>query len=421
MKNAKHTPTAPKVFAAATSCVLAAVLACALVLPGAAYAAPKDDLAAAQKEQQESARAAAQAQAQMAAAQQEIEQSAADYNQAQEKLDEVQFKIKANSDRIAELQVLIPAQQEASDQAFSAMYKMQNEGVGLLDVILSSKDLGSFFTNLQYLNHVQERNLASIRRLSALQTELTHAQADLKDQKAQAEEDAAAADEALKKAQAARVAAQQAAAEQQRKEAEAAKKVEAAKKAVAKAEKAKEEAAKEAARKAQEEAERAQAEAQADQLASSGQSNEGSNLANKPSDEDEAMETPTADQADWSTSKAAFVAKWAPRIDAYLGSAPLGGQGATFAAAAWDYGVDPRWSPAISCVESTKGRYCFRSHNAWGWGSSSWSSWEEAIDAHVGGLSRGYGYTITQAAARKYCPPNWRHWYNTCVSEMAKI
>ncbi len=31
------------------------------------------------------------------------------------------------------------------------------------------------------------------------------------------------------------------------------------------------------------------------------------------------------------------------RIDSYLAGSPLSGQGATFAAAAWDYGVDPRF------------------------------------------------------------------------------
>ncbi|MDO4502481.1 MAG: hypothetical protein Q4D06_04785 [Coriobacteriia bacterium] len=398
---------------------LSVTLACALALPTAALADPKDDLAAAKKEQQESAAASEQALAEMAAAQEAIEKSAADYEQAQQKVDEVQAKIKANSQRIDELEEEIPAQQEASNQAFAAMYKMQQDGLGLLDVVLSSKDLGSFFTNLQYLNHVQERNLANIRRLSTLQQELEQTQKDLKDQKAEAEQDKAAAQEALAVAQEARQAAQAAAAEQQRREAEAAKKAqEEAKKAK---EAAAKKAAEEAARKAQEEAERAQAEADAASPAGQGDANESSSLAKDPAPKDESVKAPTADGADWSTSKAAFVKKWAPRIDAYLGDAPLGGYGKVFAAKAWDYGVDPRWSPAISCVESTKGRFCFRPHNAWGWGHTGWASWEEAIDAHVGGLSRGYGYTVTQAAARKYCPPNWVHWYNTCVSEMAKI
>ena len=112
---------------------------------------------------------------------------------------------------------------------------------------------------------------------------------------------------------------------------------------------------------------------------------------------------------------------WGARIDAYLAGSPLGGYGATFAAAAWDYGVDPSWSPAISNTESSKGLYCFYPHNAWGWGAISWGSWEEAIYAHVAGLARGYGYTITIEAAQKYCPPNWQHWYNVTLAQMNLI
>ena len=129
----------------------------------------------------------------------------------------------------------------------------------------------------------------------------------------------------------------------------------------------------------------------------------------------------TPDGANWAVTEDEFVAAWAPRIDAYLSGWPLAGQGATFAKAAWDYGIDPRFSPAISCVESSKGSACFLPHNAWGWGSISWDSWEEAIDAHVRGLARGYGYTVSEAAAKKYCPPNWEHWYNTVCAEIAKI
>ncbi|MGI6754985.1 MAG: hypothetical protein ACOX4F_03075 [Atopobiaceae bacterium] len=112
---------------------------------------------------------------------------------------------------------------------------------------------------------------------------------------------------------------------------------------------------------------------------------------------------------------------WATRIDAYLDGSPLAGQGATFAAAAAQYGVDPRISPAISAVESTKGRYCFRPHNAWGWGSSSWSNWDEAIYAHVRGFASGYGSTLTMAVARKYCPPTASQWYASVLAEMNKI
>ena len=117
----------------------------------------------------------------------------------------------------------------------------------------------------------------------------------------------------------------------------------------------------------------------------------------------------------------AFVSEWTERIDAYLEGSPLAGYGETFAEAAWAYDVDPRWSPAISCIESSKGAVCFRSHNAWGWGSASWGSWEEAIWAHVQGLAEGYGSTNSLDAAARYCPPSYESWYASVQSEMDRI
>ena len=120
-------------------------------------------------------------------------------------------------------------------------------------------------------------------------------------------------------------------------------------------------------------------------------------------------------------SQEEFIAEWTARIDAYLAGSPLEGQGVTFATAAWNNGVDPRWSPAISNTESSKGANCFLPHNAWGWGQSSWSSWEEAINAHVAGLKSNYGYSITYSHAMKYCPPNYDNWFNSTLSEMKRI
>ena len=126
-------------------------------------------------------------------------------------------------------------------------------------------------------------------------------------------------------------------------------------------------------------------------------------------------------EVDWSCGKDAFISEWANRINNYLAGSPLAGQGETFAAAAWENGVDPRWSPAISNTESTKGANCFLPHNAWGWGSTGWSSWEEAINAHVAGLAKGYGYTISYSNAQKYCPPNYDNWFRDTLREMSKI
>ena len=136
------------------------------------------------------------------------------------------------------------------------------------------------------------------------------------------------------------------------------------------------------------------------------------------------------DDADWDSSKDDFVEEWGSRIDEYLEGSPLEGQGDTFAEAAWKNHVDPRFSPAISNIESGKGSVCIRPHNAWGWGAaepdpaglaSSWSSWEDAINDHVSGLAEGYGYTVSIEGAKKYCPPNWELWYATTVDQMNSI
>lgn len=124
---------------------------------------------------------------------------------------------------------------------------------------------------------------------------------------------------------------------------------------------------------------------------------------------------------DFSIGKEAFVSEWTARIDRYLAGSNLAGYGATFAQAAWDNGVDPRWSPAISNTESTKGANCFAPHNAWGWTGGAWSSWDSAIRAHVKGLADIYGFTISYANAKKYCPPNADNWYRDTLNEMSKI
>lgn len=170
------------------------------------------------------------------------------------------------------------------------------------------------------------------------------------------------------------------------------------------------EARKEAERRAAEEAARIEEEqhiaaaqqARADQAATSG--------------------LPALSEIDWSVGKEAFIAEWTERIDAYLSGSPLYGYGATFAEAAWEYGVDPRFSPAISNTESSKGAVCFRAYNAWGWmGDTAWSSWEESIYAHIAGLASGYGYTISEWAASKYCPPTWQDWYAKTLYQMTLI
>lgn len=334
--------------------------------------------------------------AQITEAQRQIEESAAAYDAAVARIAELEQQIAENEQRVAELQKDLPAQQERSDNAVAVLYKMNREGHSLLNMILASESIVDFLKRVDYLSRYQERNLDAIRQLQAMEQELSDTQASLGEALSEARQQEEQAEVSLAAAQQAREQAQKEAQEQARREREA---QEAARRA-----------AEEAARKAAEEQQRQEDEAAVEAPAESG-----------PAEEEPPSTSPSDDGADWSNDKASFVNEWAPRINRYLSGSPLAGTGETFAVAAWDYGVDPRWSPAISAVESSKGAACFKPHNAWGWGSSSWDNWDDAIRAHVSGLARGYGYTLSESAAKKYCPPNWQHWYDRCAEEMNSI
>lgn len=322
------------------------------------------------------------------ALQQQVENTAAAYDEALVAAQEADEALRDNEARIAELEALLPAQQARSDAAARELYKFQQQGTGVIDLVLSSGDFYEFLTNLDYVERITATNVEEIKRLNDMLGELEARQGDL----ARAQEDAnlrvADAERALAAAQEARLEAQRQAQEAARQEAEAA--------AIA---------------RAATEASAAPSEGTAEQATVNAAVTEAAETAEATID----------DGADWSSDEVAFVESWAGRIDGYLAGSPLAGQGRTFAQAAWNYGVDPRWSPAIAYTESSLGLYCFLPHNAWGWGSSSWGSWEEAINAHVQGLARGYGYTISMDAANKYCPPNAQHWYNTTLSQMNMI
>ena len=326
--------------------------------------------------------------------QQRVEQSAAEYDAAVERVSELEQQIADNQEQIAEIEEDLPEQQDRAADAMRDQYKFQREAPGLLEMILGSGSLSDFLSSWDYFTHIQDRNYNELERLAQMREELEATEQELSAARDEAVAQQSAAEQALAEAQAAREEAQRRAEEEAARQAE------------------------EARRAAEEAAAQEQQAEQEDQASDQEQSAEPE--AQQPA-QDSVVETPSSDGADWSSDKETFVSQWAGRIDAYLAGSPLAGQGTTFASAAWDYGVDPRWSPAISNTESSKGLYCFQSHNAWGWGSYSWGSWEEAIDAHVRGLARGYGYTISVEAAKKYCPPNWEHWYNATLAQMNMI
>lgn len=366
----------------------------------------------------------------------QIESTQEAYAAAREEVDRANDAITANEERVAEIEREIPEQQKRSADATRDLYKFQQQSVGIVELLLESDSFFEFLSGFEYMNRIADANIDEINRLAALKSELEATRADLQKSYSEASSRANAASAAMDEALRAQAEVQRRIEEDARHEAEVA----AAAAALAEEPRNNDEGVIESAPEAPAEAVGADGSAIAADTEISRKS-AGGNEDEQAAIEDDAEDEPTAsDDSDGSAYAAteepagelstidetlseadSFVAEWAPRIDAYLSGSPMAGQGSTFAKAAFAYGVDPRFSPAISYTESSKGAVCFNSHNAWGWGSASWDSWEEAIDAHVSGLASGYGYTISEEGAKKYCPPNWEHWYNTTLAQMNLI
>ena len=308
--------------------------------------------------------------------QQRVESSAARYNAAVNRILDLELQMETIQIQIDELESRLPDQRARSSTVVAEYYRLSCTGNSFLEFIFSADSFGDFIAKCEYTVRIQNSYVSEMQRMKDLSAELNAARDALSVAWHEAIEEKTRAEEALREAQTAREEAR----ERARRQAEA-------------------EAA------AREKAEQEAAAREAENTASVPSSSAGSSL----------------DDVNWSVDKSDFVNHWAGRIDAYLAGSPLAGQGRVFAEAAWDYGVDPRWSPAIAHVESSKGLYCFLPYNAWGWGYVTWPDWETAIRAHVRGLANGYGYTISIAAAQKYCPPNWEFWYNTTLAQMERI
>jgi len=377
-----------------------------------------------------------------------IEQSTVAYQMALAEVESLKEMIADNEARTAEIEAKLPEQRSRTASSIRALYIFQQSSPGLLGLILSAENFNDFITTLRYIDTIHERNTNEINQLASLDDELKSTQAELS---LEYEVAAQKQDEALNALEEARSAKREL---QQRADAIAAEEAKSRAEAVAKA-RAAIDAAKTQEPKATSEQKPAQEPApqaaQPTSEAQPAQQQEQPKVA-EPKAEEPKVEEPAAQEQE--TPQATFTTSsghtavvevpeveetsvstepitsnttveesdgWAARIDAYLAGSPLAGYGSTFAAAAATYGVDPRFSPAISCVESGKGAVCFLPHNAWGWGSSSWPDWETAIYDHVAGLASGYGGTLTLEGAMRYCPPTYQEWYSSVLAEMNSI
>ena len=357
-----------------TSAALAVALTATPVLsPTAAFAASQET------------------QDQISSAQKKIEDATSAYSDARAKLEELQKKIDDNTASINEIEAKLPAQQEKASSAMRDLYKYQKGANPIVSFLVNTQNLSDFFTTVKYTNQITSSSVDEIETLNKMQSQLEKDKTELEQAKGQLESEEKNAQDALSQAQ------------KLRSEAQA---------------KAEQENAEELAKLA---ADKAAAEQKV-----SGEGVSGANSNSQANNANTVIDTTPSNADTGNSDYDSFVNSWASRIDSYLAGSPLAGQGRTFAIAAWNTGVDPRWSPAISCIESTKGAYCAGAYNAWGWSAAgggwrSFGSWEEAINAHVAYLGRTYGSTLTPAAAKKYCPPTWQDWYNKVASQMNRI
>jgi hypothetical protein len=113
-------------------------------------------------------------------------------------------------------------------------------------------------------------------------------------------------------------------------------------------------------------------------------------------------------------------------------NSPLKESSKTFIEVADKYNIDYRLIPAISCMESTCGKFLLpNSYNPFGWGiygnnAIYFESWDEGIRTVGEGLSKGYfakGRDTVEEIAPIYTPPNHVNWKNGVsffMNEIAK-
>ena len=378
----------------------------------------------------------------MAELQEEVVRCSDEYDTILKHIDELQAEIDANEARIAEIEALLPEQRQRTSDSIRWQYRISRDAPGLIEMVLSAEDFYDMIATIQYLDIIQARNNSELQALIDLDAELTATRQALAEDMALAEAEREAAQVALDDAIAAREELQAAILAQ-----EAAERAE------------RERAIAEAQQHAGEEFTTASGGTSTVEAPSSTDVGATGGMGNKPAVEVSDPETPEPENPDTPenpetdnpedpeatnpeetnpegdgggedsgivetepvvTSRDYYVEVWGARIDNYLAGSPLYGYGYAFAEAAWDYGVDPRWSPAIAAVESSKGAYCFEPYNAWGWFAYLGGDWDSSIRAHVAGLASGYGYTLSYAAAARYCPPG-DLWYSACATQMLYV
>ena len=382
-----------------------------------------------------------------------VKETTQSYQDAESQLKNLAELIAQNEQTVADITAHLPEQRARTASSIKTLYKFQQNSPGLIDLILSAESLSDFISTVYYIDSITDRNTAEITALTDLHDQLIQTQASLEAERDAVQATQDDAQDALEQALAIRKEVIENAEEIAQMDTEDRAQVIAAAEAA--------QAIIDAAEANGTTIAAVDTDSQSTSSGSKPTQGGGASTSDASTTQQATTDTATSDTkpatAEQSTTKpeesttpaettpapaepaptpepapaettapttsdTSSDANWADRINAYLEGTSLEGYGEQFAQAAETYGVDPRIAPAIAGVESGWGQVCFRDHNAWGWGSQSWDSWDQAIDSYVSGYSDIYGSTVTLEGAEMYAANDiYDVWYDTVLSEMDSI
>ena len=102
-----------------------------------------------------------------------VEQTNSDYDAANQRVAELQKEIADNEARIAEIEQQIPEQRLKAAESIRAMYRMQQDSMGIIDLLLSADNFNDLIAVIQYLEIIQNKNSDAINHLVDLSKELS--------------------------------------------------------------------------------------------------------------------------------------------------------------------------------------------------------------------------------------------------------
>lgn len=96
------------------------------------------------------------------------------------------------------------------------------------------------------------------------------------------------------------------------------------------------------------------------------------------------------------------------QIDGYLAGSPMVGLGGYIVERCEAYSINPFLVPAVAEAESSCGRACLASHNAWGMiGAGGFGSWQSAIDYWCGMVNTHWPGAQSAYEMNGYCVPDY--------------